>query len=428
MNKQFVDFCIIKLEAGDGGNGALAWRREAHYSHGGPFGGDGGDGGNIVLVGDHNLNNLFHLRNYKRIKANNGQNGATKICHGAKGENKVIKVPCGTVITDLATQERLCDIVYHNQEQLICKGGKGGKGNFFFKSSINQAPSLHERGDLGEIRIIQLEIYSIADVGLLGFPNAGKSTFLAHVSNAKPKIAPYPFTTLQPVLGTVEFNNQKLVFADIPGLVENAASGVGLGHDFLRHINRCKILIHLIDATDLLGLVNSYLIIRNEIKKYSQAIAAKPYLIAINKIDLNYDKTEYEKLVTVSNHEVFLISGMYNQNIQKLLAAAFLKHNQIQKQIEKNVLEINQIIKPEKIISHGVQIIQNSSGWDIKHPQIAYWIHKIPQNTIDNQLRLKQKLNKFNLEKKLLEAGAIKNDQIHAYGLTWSFLTNNDYD
>ncbi|WP_391591658.1 GTPase Obg [[Mycoplasma] cavipharyngis] len=426
MNQQFIDVCILKLQAGNGGNGALAWRREAHYPQGGPFGGNGGNGGDIVIVGDQNLNNLFHLRHLKTIKADNGVNGATKIQHGANGANKIIKVPCGTVVIDLATNEKICDIVFHQQSQKLCQGGKGGRGNFYFKSATNQAPSLYERGDLGETLNVKLEIQSIADVGLFGFPNAGKSTFLSQISNAKPKIAAYPFTTLEPVLGLVEHHQEKLVFADIPGLIENAAQGCGLGHDFLKHLNRCKILIHLIATDNELDLVTSYQIISKEIAQYSSLLANKPTIIAINKIDLGFDQKQYEQLITLSKKNVFLISSEKQTNFQSLLDCVFQTFKQLQQQIEQKVLEINNTIskQEEKI---DLKIIKNESGWSIQHPHIAYWIHKIPQNTIDNRLRLKQKLAKYQIETKLLALGAKKNDQIFAYGLTWSFLTNNDY-
>ncbi|MDQ0513919.1 GTP-binding protein [Mycoplasmoides fastidiosum] len=428
MNYQFVDVCVLKLQAGNGGNGALAWRREAHYPQGGPFGGDGGKGGDIIIIGDQNLNNLFHLRNLKTIRAENGVNGASKIQHGAKGQDKIIKVPCGTVVTDLQTGIKICDIVQDGQSFLLCKGGKGGKGNYFFKSSINQAPSLWERGDLGAGLTVKLEIQSIADVGLFGFPNAGKSTFLSNISNAKPKIASYPFTTLEPVLGAVAHRNQKLVFADVPGLIENAANGAGLGHDFLKHLNRCKILIHLIAADDELGIVNSYQVIANEIQQYSAALAAKPTILVINKIDLNYDQAAYEQLINLTKQEVFLISTANKNNMNDLLDRVFQTHDQLMKQVEAGVYEINNTNFPTKNQQTELQISFGKSGWNVEHPEIAYWIHKIPQDTIDNKFRLKAKLAKYQLTEKLLASGAQKNDQIHAYGLVWSFLTDHDYD
>lgn len=426
---QINDFCYLKVKAGNGGDGALAWRREAHVAKGGPFGGDGGDGGDVIFVGDENVNNLFHLRNLKKITAKNGENGANKGMHGHKAENLYIKVPCGTIITDSSGQHKFFDIVYHNQEQLICKGGKGGRGNLFFKSNQNQAPTLYERGDLGEELEIKLEIQSIADVGLLGFPNAGKSTFLASFSNAKPKIAPYPFTTLKPVLGVIEHNNTKLVFADIPGLIENAHQGSGLGFDFLKHLNRCQVLLHLIDANDEHGIVGAFKIIDNEIKQYSHDLYSKPRIIAINKCEHDISEEVITELMRVSGKNIHLISLKNNTNTQQLLNELFTLVTKVKNKIKSDeVLEINtNNIRSKTPDLIEVVVEKNQYGYNVIHPNLAYWVYKIPQNTIGNRLRLKQKFQTWKVNEKLIEAGAQKGDTISCYGLVWTFLNHEHY-
>lgn len=241
---QFVDECVLTLKAGNGGNGVVSWRREAHYPEGGPWGGDGGNGGSIILIGDHNINTLFDLRNKKNIFAQNGENGQTKMATGRNGQDYLIKVPLGTSVYDFDTNELITDILKSGQTYEICKGGKGGRGNAFFKSSFNKAPTLFENGDIGEERKVFLKLKYVADVGIIGFPNAGKSSLVTALTNARPRIANYQFTTLVPILGTTKINDKDIVFADIPGLIEGASEGKGLGHDFLKHIERCQILIH----------------------------------------------------------------------------------------------------------------------------------------------------------------------------------------
>lgn len=419
---QFIDFCYLTIKAGNGGDGALAWRREAHVSMGGPHGGNGGNGGDIIFVGDENVNNLFHLRKLKILKADNGVNGGNKCKNGSNAAHLYIKVPCGTVITDQKTGKKLFDIVYHNQEQLICKGGKGGYGNFHFKSNFNQAPTIYERGDLGEELSVKIEIHLIADVGFLGLPNAGKSTLLSKLSNAKPKVASYPFTTLQPVLGTVKFQEQKLVFADIPGIIEDAALGSGLGLSFLKHLSRCQVLVHLIDGSDPEQVINNYQIINNEIHAYSPELANKPQVVVLNKIDLGYYQQVHKQLENLIQKPVFIISGKNGTNLNQLLIHVFQLVNKIKIQQEENeVLEISDH-HSSVVVDDIAQVTKTNHGFEVSHPKLAYWVHKLPQNTIGNQLRLRQKFITLKVDEQLQLAGAKEGDLIFCHGFSWYFM------
>lgn len=286
---KFVDEAVIRVEAGDGGNGIISFRREKYIPKGGPDGGDGGDGGSVYLVADENLNTLIDYQFERFHRAQRGQNGQRTNCTGRKGADLELLVPVGTRATDEDTAEVLGDLTKHGQRLLVAKGGFHGLGNARFKSSTNRAPRQKSDGTPGEIRSLQLELLLLADVGLLGLPNAGKSTFIRSVSAAKPKVADYPFTTLVPNLGVVRTESQKsFVIADIPGLIEGAAEGAGLGIQFLRHLERCKVLLHMIDLVpqDQSDPIENAKIIISELEKYSDKVFAKPRWLVFNKVDL----------------------------------------------------------------------------------------------------------------------------------------------
>ncbi|CAJ0994703.1 GTPase Obg [Sodalis praecaptivus] len=286
---KFVDEAAILAAAGDGGNGCVSFRREKYIPRGGPDGGDGGDGGDVWLLADENLNTLIDYRFEKNFRAERGQNGQSRDCTGKRGKDIVIKVPVGTRVLDLGTNEVMGDMTRHEQRLMVAKGGFHGLGNTRFKSSVNRAPRQKTDGTKGEIREIQLELMLLADVGMLGLPNAGKSTFIRAVSAAKPKVADYPFTTLVPSLGVVRMDNeQSFVVADIPGLIEGAADGAGLGIRFLKHLERCRVLLHLIDLApvDESDPVENARIIVTELERYSEKLAAKPRWLVFNKADL----------------------------------------------------------------------------------------------------------------------------------------------
>ena len=296
---KFIDEATIKIYAGDGGNGVATFRREKYEPMGGPSGGDGGRGGSVFFEADQNLNTLVDYRYTRTLKAQRGENGRSDECYGAKGEDLILKVPVGTVISDKATGESYADLSQHGDRALLAKGGKGGLGNIHFKSSINRAPRQCTKGEPGEEFELYLELKVLADVGLLGMPNAGKSTFIRSVSAAKPKVADYPFTTLHPNLGVVRVGeNQSFVIADIPGLIEGASEGAGLGHQFLRHLARTTLLLHLVDIAPFdpaINPVDEARAIVNELKKYDELLYQKPRWLILNKIDMVEDVADKVK-------------------------------------------------------------------------------------------------------------------------------------
>ncbi|WP_127957193.1 Obg family GTPase CgtA [Serratia microhaemolytica] len=285
---KFVDEAMIQVVAGDGGNGCVSFRREKYIPNGGPDGGDGGDGGDVYLQADENLNTLIDYRFEKSFRAERGQNGQGRDCTGKRGKDVVIKVPVGTRVKDQGTGEIIGDMTQHQQRLMVAKGGWHGLGNTRFKSSVNRAPRQKTMGTKGEIRELLLELLLLADVGMLGLPNAGKSTFIRAVSAAKPKVADYPFTTLVPSLGVVRMDSeQSFVVADIPGLIEGAHEGAGLGIRFLKHLERCRVLLHLVDIAPIDGSdpTENAKIIINELNQYSEKLAQKPRWLVFNKID-----------------------------------------------------------------------------------------------------------------------------------------------
>ncbi len=285
---QFIDQATISLKAGNGGNGIVAFRHEAYVPLGGPFGGDGGKGGSIIFEVDSHKSTLLDLRYQKKIVATNGENGKTKKMHGADGEDKIVKVPLGTIVKDRADGRIIADLTHVGQQAVIAKGGKGGRGNFHFKSSRDPAPNYAEQGETGEELIVDVELKLLADVGLVGFPSVGKSTILSVVSAAKPAIADYPFTTLVPNLGVVSVGDgRSFVLADMPGLIEGASQGKGLGHEFLRHIERTRVLIHVLDMSGESGRnpVEDYEIINEELAQYKLNLMSRPQVVVANKMD-----------------------------------------------------------------------------------------------------------------------------------------------
>ncbi|MEZ0323383.1 MAG: GTPase ObgE [Hydrogenothermaceae bacterium] len=295
----FIDKAKIFVKAGDGGNGCVAFHREKFVPMGGPSGGDGGKGGDIILIADKNLQTLMDFKYKRHYKAERGQNGQGGNKKGKDGEDLIIKVPVGTVVKDAQTGEIIADLVEDGQQVVVARGGKGGKGNAAFKSPTNQTPTNAEPGEEGEERWIELELKLLADIGIIGFPNAGKSTLISVLSNAKPKIADYPFTTLTPVLGVLQLNvDDFVVLADIPGLIEGASEGAGLGHEFLRHIERTKFLIHLIDVSDFAekDWKEAFEVINRELKNYSDDLTKKPQIVVANKIDALSDKSKIDEM------------------------------------------------------------------------------------------------------------------------------------
>ncbi|MFQ5613219.1 MAG: GTPase ObgE [Anaerolineae bacterium] len=319
----FFDEVKIFVKAGDGGNGLVAFRREKYVPHGGPSGGHGGRGGHVILQTDPQYNTLVHFKKRSHFKAGRGGHGGSKNMTGADGDDLIVPVPPGTTVREAGTGQLLADLVEAGQRVIVARGGRGGRGNTAFKSSTNQAPRIAERGLPGEERWITLELKLIADVGIIGVPNAGKSTLLAAVSAARPKIADYPFTTLQPNLGVVIVDDRDFVLADIPGLIEGAHQGAGLGHQFLRHVERTRLLIHLLDgaAPDPLADFDQ---IKAELAHFSRSLAGKPQLLVLNKLDLP-DAAGHWPQVQARADELGLpahrISAATSQGVQALMRA-----------------------------------------------------------------------------------------------------------
>ena len=329
---KFVDEATIDVAAGDGGAGCASFRREKFIPFGGPNGGDGGRGGSIFAVADQNLNTLIDYRYARRHEARNGEAGRGADQFGAAGDDIVLRMPVGTILCDFETGERLAELLVPGDKQLVCKGGDGGFGNLHFKTSTNRAPRQKTPGWPGEHKKLKLELRVLADVGLLGMPNAGKSTLIAAISNARPKIADYPFTTLHPNLGVVRVGpEQSFVVADIPGLIEGAAEGAGLGHQFLRHLQRTRLLLHLVDFApfdDSVDPVAQAKAIVKELKKYDTALHAKPRWLVLNKMDMVDGDERAERVAdfvrrTRSKAPVFEVSALTRQGLEPLLKAVY---------------------------------------------------------------------------------------------------------
>ena len=311
----------IIVKSGHGGRGALSFYREKFIPLGGPDGGDGGDGGSVVLEATPHLNTLGSFTRRKRWHAENGAPGTGKKCSGKAGTELLLKAPCGTIIRLKETGEILADLTAVGQRVVVAAGGKGGKGNWRFKSATNQVPKQFGPGSPGLEMTLVLELKLIADVGIMGFPNAGKSTLLSRLSMARPKIADYPFTTLEPQLGVIERHDRTLIVADIPGLIEGAAEGRGLGHRFLKHVERCPLLLHLVDASqgDAESLAKQIAVLNDELKRFSETLAEKPQLIVLNKLDVRPEIQAIAKqLATLLKQEVMAISGVSGKGLKEL--------------------------------------------------------------------------------------------------------------
>ena len=369
---KFIDEATIKLYAGDGGNGVASFRREKYEPMGGPSGGDGGRGASIYIEADRNINTLVDFRFIRVFRGQRGENGRSAECYGAKGEDMILRVPVGTVISDKASGQMLVDLSEHGQRAQMAKGGTGGLGNVHFKSSMNRAPRTCTKGELGEEFELYLELKVLADVGLLGMPNAGKSTFIRSVSAAKPKVADYPFTTLHPNLGVVRVDtNRSFVIADIPGIIEGAAEGAGLGHQFLRHLARTNLLLHLVDVApfdDAVDPVHEAKAIVEELRKYDEELYNKPRWLVLNKIDMLQDSAEViAKFVKDYGWKgrVFSISAISGMGCKELVYAmmehleAVRRDNQEREAVEQEAQKAEAIIaKQLRVEAHNAKLEQ----------------------------------------------------------------------
>lgn len=343
----FVDRAKISIKSGKGGDGCVSFRREPFVPEGGPNGGDGGKGGDIIFLADSNLRTLMDFRYKRKYEAENGQNGMKYNRFGKKGEDLVIKVPPGTIVTDEESGLVMKDLVHGGDSFVAARGGKGGKGNVNFKNSVRQAPNFAEAGGFAQARNVILELKLIADVGLIGFPNVGKSTLLSISTSANPKIANYHFTTITPNLGVVEIFDTSFVMADIPGLIEGAHTGAGLGLDFLKHIERTKLLIHVVDVSGSEGRnpIEDFEKINSELGSFGEKLLKKPQLVAANKMDMLDEEDErylsFKKYVEKKGYRVFPISAPINQGVHELLAAAAAELHRIEQEPqEEEVYEL----------------------------------------------------------------------------------------
>ncbi len=326
---KFIDEVSIIVASGNGGPGATSFRREKYIPFGGPDGGDGGMGGSVILIADEGINTLIHFRGRKTYEAANGGKGMGRQMNGANGEDIILKVPVGTLVKDVDTNEIIADLKEHGETHVVVKGGRGGLGNMNFKTSTNQAPEYHQPGEEGVRLSLHLELKLLANIGLVGLPNAGKSTLISSISAAKPKIADYPFTTLEPNLGVVAYGERSLVVADVPGLIEDASEGKGLGVKFLKHIERTSALVHLVDISmvmDEFEAFENYVTIRNELTKYSEEIGNKREIICLTKIDALSDE-EIGKIQVYFEQEldkkVLPISAVSGRNVDTLKSLMF---------------------------------------------------------------------------------------------------------
>ncbi|MBF1761396.1 MAG: GTPase ObgE, partial [Veillonella sp.] len=325
----FIDRARVYVKGGDGGNGMSSFRREKYVPNGGPSGGDGGKGADVILVADKNVNTLMDFRYKRMFRAEAGENGMSANKHGRGRDPLYIKVPMGTVVKDEESGKVYCDLTQDGQEFLIAKGGRGGRGNARFQTAANRAPTFSEMGEPGEEHWLQLELKVLADVGLLGYPSVGKSSIIRKVSAARPDVAAYHFTTLTPVLGVVSLpGDRNFVMADIPGLIDGAAEGVGLGHNFLRHVERSNILLHILDVSGMEGRdpKDDFDAINRELAKYSPILAKKKQIVVLNKIDLVQDDTtipEVTKYFEDKGYEVFAVNALTGQGLSELMERAY---------------------------------------------------------------------------------------------------------
>ena len=345
----FCDQTQIKITAGNGGKGCVAFRRERFIARGGPNGGNGGRGGNVIFRVNKNLNTLTHLDSKKQFKAKNGKMGLGQLKNGKSAEDLILEVPLGTLISDTETNELLCDLNSENISFVAARGGRGGYGNAHFKSSIRQAPKFAEKGEEGEFFELKLERKLVADVAIIGMPSCGKSTLISVISNAKPKIAGYPFPPLIPHLGVSKIHNREVVFADIPGLIEGAHHGKGLGHEFLKHIERTKILIHLIDPTSETDPLKNFTLINKELKLFNPDLAQKPQIIAVNKIDAISENQLKDLKKKLKKLDPLFISAVTQKNLKELLDQTLAQLKAYENLQAKNLQATSYKLQPKKI-------------------------------------------------------------------------------
>ena len=422
----FIDSARIYVEAGNGGNGAVSFHREKYIAAGGPDGGDGGKGGDVIFVADEGVRTLVDFRYKRKYKAESGQNGGSSNCTGRNGSDLIIKVPAGTTIKDEETGRILADLVKPGQKAVIAKGGKGGKGNQHFATSTRQVPNFAKAGDAGESRWIILELKLLADVGLIGYPNVGKSTILSMVTAARPKIANYHFTTLNPNLGVVSLGEgNSFVMADIPGLIEGAHEGVGLGINFLKHVERTKLLLHVIDIAAVEGRdpVQDFEVINGELKEYNPALAEKPQIIALNKSDITGAEENAKRFMEIignRGYKIFTISAATNKGLDELM-----------RYIYEVLKDLPDVILTEDTDDEIVYTAKEEKPFEIRKEGDVYivegnWVRKLVGSTnFDNYESLQyfqRAIKRKGIVDELEKMGISEGDTVKMYDLEFDYV------
>jgi len=419
------DEAKIHVKGGDGGDGIVAFRREKYVPRGGPAGGNGGRGGDVIFEVDPQLNTLIHFKKRSHFKGGRGGRGGGKNMTGADGEDTVVPVPPGTVVRHAESGRLLADLLEPGQQSVIARGGRGGRGNASFKSSTNQAPKMAERGLPGEEQWVTLELKLIADVGLVGVPNAGKSTLLSVVSAARPKIADYPFTTLQPNLGVVVMGHRDLVMADIPGLIEGAHEGAGLGYQFLRHIERCRLLVHLLNgaAPDPLAEFEQ---INQELSSYSQKLAQKPQIVVLNKIDLPDAQNHWPAVQAQAQAlgcPAYQISAVTQQGLQQLISQLFEHLDALPQEELFTKKELPVLTLDQDKNYFEIEKLSNGQGWRVTGPKIEELALQTYWGVNEAAVRAHQILERMGVNQALRDAGVEPGDTVylHDVELEWAW-------
>lgn len=420
---QFIDKVKLKLKAGNGGNGIVAFKREKYNPLGGPSGGDGGKGGSIIFKVDTNKSTLLDLRFSKMIKAEDGENGKGNNMYGASRDDVIVKVPLGTIVKDIDTDEIVADLNTLDSQEVICKGGKGGKGNYHFKSARNNAPDYATLGTPGEERNVIVELKLLADVGLVGLPSVGKSTLLSVVSNAKPEIADYPFTTLKPQLGMVKVGDSSFVMADLPGLIEGASEGKGLGHEFLKHIERCRLILHVLDmGRD--NPINDYEVINEELKKYPGNLENRPQIVIANKMDLDNAEENLKAFkVKYPDLEVFETTTIINEGLMPVLYRA----KDMLKELPQFPLYDTHKTETKVVYTYEepkqFEIFNEGNGiWRVEGDKVKRLFQNTNFKDDDSILRFSRALSKMNLDEALREKGCRNGDQVFIEDYSFEFM------
>ncbi len=412
-----IDLIKMKVKAGDGGKGAVAFRHEKYYPNGGPFGGDGGRGGNVYFEVDTNETTLIKLRYTKSVKAGNGGNGMTKKMHGKDGDDVILKVPLGTMIRNAANGDLIADLTKPHQVALVAKGGRGGLGNMHFATARNNTPEFAQPGEIGQSLELQIELRLLADAGIIGFPSVGKSTFLSVVSNAKPAIADYPFTTIEPNIGVVSLPDERsFILADMPGLIEGAGDGKGLGHEFLRHIKRCRVLIHIVDMSGFeQDPIDAYNIINEELAKYDMDLEKKTQIVVANKMDEDTSKENLERFKKAfPDLKVFETITFMHEGINEVLYATMDAIEASRKAEAESTVEQEEVVVYRYEPKRPDFVVQNLGNhrWKIDSDKVDRLAEQVDFDKEDDTYQFAATLKKMGVDKALYDAGARNGDQV----------------